>query len=77
MLAPASSIIKVSNLIIPEASRNLTEENFDDILVDIFSLFAPHAIVINGFIVRSYQFAIGGNPRTRLNKNNNLYFFIS
>lgn len=38
----------------------MTDENYDDIQNDIFVLFGENGTVINGFIVRPHQAAIGG-----------------
>lgn len=59
-LAPPSSVIKVSNLVQMENVKTMTDENYEDIQNDIFALFGEHGTVINGFIVKPHQAAIGG-----------------
>lgn len=60
LLAPPSSIIKVTNAISLDPLKTLTDENFDDVQGEMFALFGQQGTVINGFIVRPHQAAIGG-----------------
>lgn len=43
-----------------ENVKTMTDENYEDIQNDIFALFGEHGTVINGFIVKPHQAAIGG-----------------
>jgi len=58
--APPSSVIKVTNAINFDSLKTLTEDNYDDVQSDIFSIFGQQGTVINGFIVRQHQASIGG-----------------